>query len=472
MDLQQGNEEYNCIPSTIPPQAPGPKRAPRIIQIILVGIVCFVLGQFVSFAGWIDLFGFPRYYESGQTISAAELASRVREVSRLLDSNALYDFEVDSATKTTIDAMLASSGDKNAQYFTEDYYLEYLQYTSGSYVGIGVQITTIGDYQVIAGVYEGSPAEEAGVLPGDIFVSIDGQTDFSTSEEVVQLIARDEGETVEITWLRPTSESLENLIESTVTTSEDSEADSETDSETSTDSDTSDSSDASNSADASQELDDSQELQLDGEIITTTIEYRQFDITNLEYEMIDDVGYIYLMSFNMQAAEDVKEALEDLMSQGATAIVLDLRDNAGGYVDQAIEIVSMFVEEGSVIQIETADAITTVEVTGDFICDLPLAVIVNENSASASEITAAALQDHGRAILVGTQTYGKGTMQTLTPLSFGGAVKYTIAEFYSPLGHDINEVGITPDVVVEATDQTIQSLSEDPQVLAAIESIK
>ncbi|MDR2587181.1 MAG: hypothetical protein LBC23_02830, partial [Coriobacteriales bacterium] len=168
------------------------------------------------------------------------------------------------------------------------------------------------------------------------------------------------------------------------------------------------------------------------------------------------VGYVYLRRFNTHSASELGTALFVLESQGAQSFVLDLRGNPGGYLSQAIDITSLFVPSGVVVQIEDRGGIVAKKVSGNAITDKPLAVLVNGDSASASELVAAALKDHGRATIVGELTYGKGTVQDIRKLSWGAALKYTIAHYLSPNGTVLDGVGITPDVVVPLADATEQ----------------
>lgn len=148
------------------------------------------------------------------------------------------------------------------------------------------------------------------------------------------------------------------------------------------------------------------------------------------------------------SADLVKQALADLGSQGALSFVLDIRDNPGGYLTQAVDLASLFVKSGSIVQIETKDGKSVKSATGNVATDKPLVVLVNENTAAAAEVLAAALQENQRATLVGASTLGKGSVQVVRDLSFGGALRYTAAYYLTPQGRTINDVGVTPDVSV------------------------
>lgn len=158
---------------------------------------------------------------------------------------------------------------------------------------------------------------------------------------------------------------------------------------------------------------------------------------------------VELVTFSQDAGEKVREAVKSLVEKGAKALILDLRGNPGGLVDEAVEVSSVFLEGGSVVSYkERGKAEVVYSTRGSVETKLPLVVLVDEGSASASEIVAGAIQDRGRGIIVGQETYGKGSIQTVFPLSDGSAVKVTTASYFTPSGRSIGDKGITPDVAV------------------------
>ena len=205
-----------------------------------------------------------------------------------------------------------------------------------------------------------------------------------------------------------------------------------------------------------------------------------FDITrekitypNIKSEMIGNVGYIRLGQFNAKATDDMKKAVEDLTKQGAKGIVLDLRDNPGGLLDEAVDLTSLFVSDGVIVRVDERDKPEQVlNATGKKITDLPMAVLINGDSASASEITAGALQDYARAVLVGETSFGKGSVQTIEELPDGGAVKFTIAHYLTPKKRVINGIGLTPDVVVVMDREKQMERATDAQLQKALEVVK
>ena len=215
--------------------------------------------------------------------------------------------------------------------------------------------------------------------------------------EVVNALARDEGDSVIVTWRRPASMDAEG-----------------------------------------------------GEEFSTTLTTGIYKEQNLITEIHDQVGYISLKQFTQESTGLVEQAVSDLEEGGALSFVLDLRGNPGGYLTQAVEIASLFMKSGVVVEIETVrDGTSTKSVTSSVTAtDKPLVVLVDGNTSAAAEVLAAALQDSQRATVVGTNTMGKGSVQRVQKLSFGGALRYTAAYYRTPQGHDINNVGIAPDITV------------------------
>ena len=192
----------------------------------------------------------------------------------------------------------------------------------------------------------------------------------------------------------------------------------------------------------------------------------------VDYEMREDgIGYVALYTFNELATEKLRAALKDLLAQKPKGIVFDLRGNGGGYLVTAVEVTSEFLKDGVVLYEEYGDGTREpypVE-KGGRATEIPLVVLIDEGSASASEITAGALQDYGRAKLVGVTSYGKGSVQNWIPLrTEAGGVRITIARWLTPNGNHIDGIGLTPDLVVEFTEEDLEA-KRDPQLDAAVE---
>ena len=174
-----------------------------------------------------------------------------------------------------------------------------------------------------------------------------------------------------------------------------------------------------------------------------------------------DVGYLYLSKFGERTAEEFSEAIEFLQKQGMKGLIIDLRFNSGGYLKSSIDICSKFLNEGDLIVYtkgRDADKISNFDQTEEALDDLPIIILVNGDSASASEVTSGCLRDYKRAILVGTKTYGKGSVQRVSPLSNGGSIRYTIAKYYTPGGYTIHGQGLEADVKVEVTEEELKAI--------------
>ena len=429
---------------------PSPRRKSlvrTVVIAVLVAVVAYGVGQFAYLHGGPILVPSAlRSYEDGETASYRELSLRIDEVARNLDSDAYYTIDINEATEDVVSALLAETADEHAQYYDAGSYESYMKRMSGEYSGIGVSLTDVGPFAMVMDVYRGSPADKAGCQPYDVFLKIDGQEGPWTSEAVVKALEREEGSPVDVTFMRPTDDSLVALSDLVARCNA-----------------------APDDAELAAEL---AGFQLEGETVELHMTYEKFTIPNIESRMIGPYGYVRLFTFSQKAAGQVQEALKSLAEQGATGIVLDLRGNGGGMVDQAVDLVSEFVPEGVVVRIEGKNGVNERKVSGKVVCELPLVVLVDERTASASEITAGALKDHGRATVVGVTTYGKGTIQEIRKLSFGGALKYTMAEYTSPNGTRINKVGIAPDLVVElAEGNVVGEQGNDAQLDAALEAL-
>jgi carboxyl-terminal processing protease len=189
--------------------------------------------------------------------------------------------------------------------------------------------------------------------------------------------------------------------------------------------------------------------------------------------MPNGIALITITYFSSRTGDEIVSALKDMLTRGASGIVLDLRDNPGGVVDSAVTVASQFLKEGTVLYALDSEGkkVTWDVKPGGLATDLPLAVLVNGNSASASEVVAGALQDYGRGLLLGTKTFGKGMVDHFRQLSDGSAIYISIGRWYTPNGRQIEGNGLTPDIVVERTEQDVQQ-GKDPQLDQAIEYIK
>lgn len=389
--------------------------------IIVVG-VAFVTGFAVrGDASLLEALGFtslvvdvdrnPGSTTSGDTYDS--IGARVEEVEGIIENESLDNYDLGLATTNVLNALSDTTEDTYLRYYDPVRYAALLQDNAEKTAGIGVLFSEYKGRAYAADVFEGSAAQVADVRNGDFVVAIDGDRSHEwTTNEVTSALKRDEGESVVITWRRAES------------------------------------------------LDDE-----GGEEFTTTLVCSNYSVKNVETELDDTVGYIKLKQITQNAANLVKSAVSDLESQGATSFVLDIRDNPGGFLTQSVDIASLFVKSGTVVKIQTKSEETSKTATNSAATnEKPLVVLVNGKTAASAEVLAAALQDNQRATLVGSTTLGKGSVQVTRDLSFGGALRYTAAYYKSPLGHDIEGVGITPDVAVGLAD------GEDNQKALAIET--
>jgi carboxyl-terminal processing protease len=301
---------------------------------------------------------------------------------------------------------------------TPDEYQQATAPLSGEYEGIGAYVDASGKYLTIVSPMPNSPAEQAGLKPGDEITAVDGKDVTGTDPNIVlKSVLGPAGTVVDLTILRPNPEST-----------------------------------------------------FDVKITRATI-----TIDAVSGKMLDNnIAYILLPTFGENTADQLKATLTTLMAQNPKGIILDLRDNGGGYLNTAIEVVSQFIDSGVVMYEQEGDGTTnTYNATpGGLATKIPLVVLVNGGTASASEITAGAIQDYKRGVLVGVTTYGKGSVQNWIALDNNqGAVRVTVARWLTPNKRQINGVGLTPDYVIDYTDDQIKNGVPDPQLAKAEEII-
>ncbi|MEN6531478.1 MAG: S41 family peptidase [Anaerolineaceae bacterium] len=312
-----------------------------------------------------------------------------------------------------IQGMLAATGDKHTSYMDPEQFKQANTEMEGEYTGIGAWVDTTGDYVEIISPMKGSPAEAAGLQAQDKVIAINGEDMTGIPGDLVlQKILGPAGDTIVLT-IRRGEETFDVSITRAV-----------------------------------------------------------IQIPVVEYEMREDgVGYVALYTFNELATEKLREALKDLLAQNPKGIVFDLRGNGGGYLVTAVEVTSEFLKDGVVLYEEYGDGTRDSYPVkkGGLATEIPLVVLIDEGTASAAEITAGALQDYGRAKLVGKTSYGKGSVQNWIPLkSEESGVRITIARWLTPNGKQIDGVGLTPDLVVEYTQEDFDA-GRDPQLDAAVE---
>jgi carboxyl-terminal processing protease len=318
-----------------------------------------------------------------------------------------------------ISGMMQSLGDEHSTFMTPQDFKEANSLLAGSYAGIGSLVDTSGQFLTITKPYPNSPAEKAGLLPGDQIIAVDGKDVSSLLPEAVrQKVLGAEGTTVKLTIQRP---------------------------------------------DQSEPFD----VQITRAIIV---------VPSVTSKMLDNgIAFVQISTFGETTTKDLHKQLAALLAKKPRGLILDLRDNGGGYLDTGISVASEFISSGLIVSEKSGDGTVTPNeaIRGGLATDksLPMIVLVNGYSASASEIVAGALQDTGRAKLLGETTYGKGTVQNWVPLSNDqGAVRVTIARWLTPKGNTIDKKGLTPDIVVKLTADDVKA-KLDPQLDAAVKQL-
>lgn len=290
--------------------------------------------------------------------------------------------------------VLRDSDDPYALFYSPEGYRSFQELTAGQFSGIGVWLKTKNRRLEIVSVLPSTPARAAGVKHGDVIKSIDGvKVNRLSTDQAVDRIKGPEGTSVNL------------------------------------------------------------ELDRSGRPVSLAIERESIELPNLIARMTDgnDLGYVRLYGFARGAGRQVRRQVGQLRVNGADGVVLDLRDNGGGLFTEAVNVASVFIEDGTIVSYrEKNEPDVVYSAEGNAFEDLPLVVLVNEGSASASEIVAGALQDRNRALVVGTRTYGKGSVQEVVPLRDASALKLTTAAYVTPDGTDIDGKGVAPDVVVNA----------------------
>jgi carboxyl-terminal processing protease len=316
-----------------------------------------------------------------------------------------------------IRGMMEALGDEQTFYMEPQVYENETSSLQGQYEGIGAYVDTDGDYLTIVSPIEGSPAEQAGLLPGDKVIAIDGEDMTGVAPEEARLkVLGPEGSRVTLTIAR---EGEPEPLEFTITRAE-------------------------------------------------------INIVSAEGRMLEEnIGYVDINTFGEQTTRELRSALDDLLAQNPRGIIIDLRNNPGGYLSTSVEVASEFIEEGVILYEEYGDGRREEHraLGNGRAIDIPLVVLINEGSASASEILAGALQDYERATVVGVKSFGKGSVQNWVPLSNNqGAARVTIARWLTPDERQIDHIGLMPDVVVEMSPEDFDA-ERDPQLDAAVETL-
>lgn len=328
-------------------------------------------------------------------LSDSSHVQKIEYLEKLIDQEYLGEVDNDEMAEGVYAGLVYGLGDVYSRYYTADEYAQETASTDGAYAGIGVSIQKNKNGGVqIAECYEGGPGADAGLQTGDVITAIN-DTDVTDMElsDVVSLIRENKDKTIVLTVFRENEEKSREI----------------------------------------------------------SVDVTDVELPSVFGEMLDKkTGYIQITQFTGVTPQQYKDMFAELKDKGMERLVIDLRDNPGGLLTSVCDILREILPEGLIVYTEDKDGNREEETCdGKNKLNMPLAVLVNENSASASEIFAGAVQDHGVGTIVGTTTYGKGVVQELRQLSDGSAVKLTVSNYYTPNGNSINKVGIKPDVEVK-----------------------
>lgn len=320
----------------------------------------------------------------------------IEQAYRKITSAAVKPPSEDALSRGAVKGMvqaLRRAQDRYAFFFSPQSYRSFSELTTGRFSGVGVWLKLKGNALEVVSVLPSSPALAAGLERGDVIVAIDGSPVRNmTTDEAVAEIKGQAGTSVALSVTR------------------------------------------------------------DGDPLSFTIERETINLPNVRSNLVGTIGYVRLFSFGKGAGAEVRSKVESLLDHGAQGIVLDLRDNGGGLFQEGIDVASDFIEDGKIVTYkERAGPSIVYRAEGDAFEDVPLVVLVNEGTASASEIVTGALQDRKRAVVIGVPTYGKGSVQEVVPLPDSSAFKLTVAAYYTPDGTNLSGHPIEPDIVVDDT---------------------
>lgn len=350
------------------------------------------------------------------------LTGKLELLEQVINMYYMDEISVDDLQTGIYKGLLEGLGDPYSCYYTKEEFDDLMESTSGTYAGIGavVQQNLKTMYITVVKPYVDAPAYKAGMLPGDIIYMVDGQ-DVTGMEidSVVAMMRGEPGTTVKVTVVR---DGVSDPVELTITRA-------------------------------------------------------MVEIETVEYEMLDNkLGYILVSGFDELTAGQFKDAIKNLKKQGMEGLVIDLRDNPGGLLSAVVEMLDYILPEGMIVYTEDKyGERDEYRGTNKDVLFMPMVVMINGNSASASEIFAAAMQDYDAATILGTTSFGKGIVQSIIPFSDGTAVKVTVSQYFTPRGVCIHGTGVTPDIEVELNEELLQQVviehKDDNQLQEAIKHL-
>jgi carboxyl-terminal processing protease len=397
--------------------------AQKIYKVIML----VILTAFITFM--VTSLSMYTYFKQNPTLQFVEgeksdIDTYLSKVKKAIDKNFLWQDKIDEEKLKdgAIKGYVEGLGDKYTEYISKDEMKKFTENINGSFMGIGIYM--IADESsgkiIVHHPISDSPAYKAGIKAGDVIVSVDGvEYGYDELNTIADHIKGEAGTKVKLV------------------------------------------------------------IERDGKNIDFEIERAKIETNPITSKMLEkDIGYLNLPSFDKDVSKKLKEKIDDLIAKGAKSLILDLRNNGGGIVDESTDIADLFLDKGKTIMTtkdnKQKEEETKTKTKKQY--DMPLIVLTNENSASASEILTGALKDNERATIIGTKTYGKGVIQTVLNLSDGSGLKITTAEYFTPNGAEINKKGIEPNIEVKLPD-TVKSIyalkeEEDTQLNKAIEELK
>ena len=353
--------------------------------------------------------------------SSPAVETKLREIDRIAAARYIGDLDAEAVADYAAVGYVAGLGDQWSSYIPADQYEQYRMNSEGQGCGIGVAVISTEDSIRVNLVYDDSPAAQAGIEKGDYIVAAAGLTvEADGADAVIDAIRGDEGTEVSISVRKDGTDEV-------------------------------------------------QELTMQRAVVTQKMAWGQ---------MLDgSVGYIRIENFHDGAAAQFQDTLDGLLADGAQSLVIDVRHNGGGRVKEMSEALDPLLPEGTIMTLRTKDGDETVYSSDADMIDLPIAVLIDDQSISAAEFFAAALQEYDRATLVGMHTTGKGRAQQTFELSDGSAVNLSVEEYFTPNGNSLADVGIAPDIEVTLTEEQQADFyfltpEDDPQLQKAVESVR
>ncbi|AYA98726.1 S41 family peptidase [Lachnoanaerobaculum umeaense] len=395
----------------------------------LSGVIGFILGMMTAFI--LGYIGFSFALGNGILLSGftsrrsdkldyEKIEEKTSYLQSIIDEYFLFDEDMTKVEDGIYAGMMNGLGDPYTVYYTKEEYKALNEDTEGKYSGIGAVVSQNPNTKIITivNVFDNSPAKESGLQVGDIIYKIDGEEVAGTDMDILvkTKIRGEEGTSFKMTVLRG---------------------------------------------------DERKEVELE-------LTRRSIEVQTVVGKMLDDnIGYIAVSQFDAVTSDQFENSIEELKSQGMTKLIVDLRGNPGGLLDQVVSMLDYILPEGVVLYTEDKYGNGDVyESDGINELKIPMVVLVNENSASASEVFTATFRDFNWGTIVGKTTFGKGIVQNVLPLGDGTAVKITTQHYYPPSGYDLHKVGIKPDVEVDLNEGAVIGSESDNQLSTAIEILK